>query len=373
MNDNHLDNLYVNLDSKLSDVMLAIDKNGKGVCFITNEKKLVGMMSDGDVRRTILKGGKLDDPTENYMNKQFAFLHVDSSANDIRKLLEKGYRYVPLVNTENQLVDVASSENYRSIPVMEPSLPENASVYVQECLETNWISSQGKYIQKFERQFEQLHNSRFCLSVSNGSVALHLSLVSLGIKKGDEVLVPNLTFAATINAVIHAGATPVICEVNEVDWNIDLKSMKNNLTKKTKAIIPVHLYGMPCNMDDVMTFANENSLIVVEDTAEAIGSKWKNKLAGTFGDAATFSFFGNKTITTGEGGMISFKDEEIFNKALLLRDHGMSKKKKYWHNEVGYNYRMTNMQAAIGVAQMENFNQIIQKKKRDSISILRCA
>ena len=194
-------------------------------------------------------------------------------------------------------------------------------------------------------------------------LALHLALVALGIKEGDEVIIPDSTFAATINAVLYCNATPVICEINNETWCIDENEIKSLITSKTKAIIPVHLYGLPANMKEIMKIANNSNLFVLEDCAEAIGSKIDDKRVGTFGDCSTFSFYGNKTITTGEGGMVLFKNKKHFELGKLLRDHGMSNNKRYWHEIVGFNYRMTNLQAAVGVAQMERFEEIINKKR----------
>ena len=204
------------------------------------------------------------------------------------------------------------------------------------------------------------------MAVSNGTVALHLALVALGVGPGDEVIVPNLTFAASANAVIHAGASPVFCEIDPCTWCIDPNEVKRLVGPKTKAIMPVHLYGQPCDMDALQEICAENNLLMIEDAAEALGSEWKKHRVGTFGDAATFSFFGNKTISTGEGGMILFKDSHVASKAQILRDHGMSIERRYWHEIIGYNYRLTNMQAALGVAQMERLPQILKAKIRIS-------
>jgi len=214
----------------------------------------------------------------------------------------------------------------------------------------------------FEQKFEELHPGMFAVTVSNGTVALQLAMLAIGIKNGDEVIVPNITFAASINTVIHCGATPVLCEVDPVTWCIDPKEIKKLINSRTKAIMPVHLYGQPAQMDEIIKLANENSLYIIEDCAEALGSMWKNKNVGTFGDASTFSFFGNKTITTGEGGMVLFKSKEIRDRAIILRDHGMSPTKRYWHEVIGFNFRLTNIQAAIGVAQLERLDEIVRKK-----------
>ena len=166
--------------------------------------------------------------------------------------------------------------------------------YLNDCITTNWISSKGKYVSKFENIFEVLHPNYYALAVSNGTTALHLALVALGIKEGDEVIIPDSTFAATINAVLYCNATPVICEINNETWCIDENEIKSLITSKTKAIIPVHLYGLPANMKEIMKIANNSNLFVLEDCAEAIGSKIDDKRVGTFGDCSTFSFYGNK-------------------------------------------------------------------------------
>lgn len=345
----------------LLNAMKLIDKNGKGICFILKGKKLVGILTDGDIRRAILKGIKLDTVVSNIMRKNFFSMSVGSSVSDIQNKL-KEVDYIPIVNELNELVDYASQLQFHHIPLAKPVLNGNELEYVSDCVQTGWISSQGKYVNLFEEKFSEFTNSQNTCAVSNGTVALHLALVALGIKPGDEVLVPNLTFAAPVNAVIYCGAVPVLVDVNKHTMTMDVDHLQKAVTKKTTAIVPVHLYGHPAPMNEIMDIARDNNLIVVEDCAEAIGSYYNNKHVGTIGHAGTFSFFGNKTITTGEGGMIIFKDESILKHAKVLRDHGMSKDKKYWHEFIGFNYRMTNMQAAIGVAQMEAASKFVQAK-----------
>lgn len=248
------------------------------------------------------------------------------------------------------------------IPIMKPNLSGNELKYVTNCVETEWISSQGYYVTKFEELVGEYIGSPYALAVSNGTVALHLALVSLGIGEGDEVIVPDMTFAASINAILHAGATPVLVDVDKDTFNISVSEILNVIDEKTKAIMPVHLYGNPCDMDAINKIAEEYDLIVIEDAAEAFGSEYKGKKVGGLSDASTFSFYGNKTITTGEGGIIVFKDREVYEYASILRDHGMRKDRRYWHDYLGYNYRMTNLQAAVGVAQMERIESIIIRK-----------
>ncbi len=342
-----------------------IDKNAKGVCFVVDKNnKLQGILTDGDIRRALLKNAILDSNVKDHMNEKFLSLPIDSDIDLINMHLQKKkYNIIPLCNKKGEVIDFADRDHLRSIPILSPSLTGNELRYLTDCVSTNWISSKGKYVRKFENIFEKIHPNYYAVAVSNGTTALHLALEALGVAAGDEVIVPDLTFAATINAVLYCNAEPVLCEIDKNTWCIDAKSIKSLISSKTKAIIPVHLYGYPANMNEILEIANDKNLLVIEDCAEAIGSKIENKRVGTYGDCSTFSFFGNKTITTGEGGMVLFKNRESYEKGILLRDHGMSKTKKYWHEIVGFNYRMTNLQAAVGVAQMERFEKIIQTKQ----------
>lgn len=346
----------------LSTAMKFINKNAQGICFILEGKKLVGILTDGDIRRVILNGFTLDTIVSKVMRKNFVSMAVGSSSSEIQNNLKK-VDFIPIVNELNELVDYASQLHFHHIPLAKPILDGNELEYVSDCVNTGWISSQGKYVNLFEEKFAEFTNSQNTCAVSNGTVALHLALVALGVKPGDEVVVPNLTFAAPVNAVIYSGAVPVLVDVNKYTTAMDVDDLRKAITKKTTAIIPVHLYGHPAPMKEIMKIARTNNLFVVEDCAEALGSYYNDKHVGTYGDAGTFSFFGNKTITTGEGGMIIFKDKSTLNHAKILRDHGMSKDKKYWHEFIGFNYRMTNMQAAIGVAQMEVASKFVEAKR----------
>lgn len=252
--------------------------------------------------------------------------------------------------------------NNKFIPISEPSITEKDIEYVLNAVKSGWVSSVGEYITRFEQKFARYVGTKYALTTSNGTVALHLALVSLGIKEGDEVIVPDLTFIATANAVAYTGAKPVFADVDPETWCIDPDSIK--ITKKTRAIIPVHLYGHPADMDIIKEIAREYNLYVIEDAAEAHGAEYKGKKVGSLGTCGVFSFYGNKIITTGEGGMITTNDEKLYEKAKFLRDHAMSKDKRYWHTEIGYNYRLTNIQAALGLAQLERIEELIEKKRK---------
>lgn len=250
------------------------------------------------------------------------------------------------------------------IPIYRPFLTGNEKRYVDKCLDSSWISSKGEFIQQFETAFADFVGMQHATSVCNGTVALHLAILGLGISEGDEVIVPTLTYIASVNSIAYTGATPVFVDSLSDTWQMDPEDIKRKISPKTKAIMVVHLYGHPCNMDEIVKIAKENNLFIIEDCAEAIGSYYKNKHVGTFGDVSTFSFFGNKTITTGEGGMVITNNYDLTQKILKLRGQGLAPNREYWHDVIGYNYRMTNICAAIGLAQLEKINNILEKKRQ---------
>tara|TARA_Y100001968_G_scaffold330653_1_gene383110 strand:+ start:1042 stop:2472 length:1431 start_codon:yes stop_codon:yes gene_type:complete len=359
---NQINELIIESTNCLRDALALIDNNGKGICIVTSSRKIVGVATDGDIRRFLLENNDLNAPVSKAMNRDFIALHKDTSDSLIRKSFTNGVKIIPLYDDQHHVVDIADVNQSHRIPVLEPELCGNELIYIQDCLESNWISSQGKYVYQFEAMFSEIHHNLPAIAVSSGTTALHLSLVALGIGKGDEVIIPNVTFAACANAVIHAGAEPVLCEIDSTSWCLDINEANKLISNKTKAIMAVHLYGQVCDMNNLIELTKKNGLYLIEDCAESIGSSYNNQIAGTFGDASAFSFFGNKTISTGEGGMVLFKDKNIYSKAKILRDHGMSPDKRYWHEVVGFNYRITNLQAAIGVAQLERLDVIIKKK-----------
>ena len=249
------------------------------------------------------------------------------------------------------------------IPVYQPSLLGNEKEYVNDCLNSNWISSKGKYIQLFEDGFATKLEVKYASTASNGTVALHLALLALGICEGDEVIVPTLTYIASVNCINYVGAKAVFADSCLNSWQVDPKSIESRITNKTKAIMAVHLYGGSCDMDLIIKIAEKYQLFVIEDCAEAFGTKYRGKYVGNFGNIGCFSFYGNKTITTGEGGMVVTNDISLFDRVVQLRGQGLSTNRQYWHDIVGYNYRMTNISAAIGLAQLEYSDQIFIRKK----------
>jgi perosamine synthetase len=249
-------------------------------------------------------------------------------------------------------------------PIAAPDLSGNESAYVSECLRSTWISSNGPFIGQFETRIGAYTKTRHAIATCNGTVALHLALSGLGIGPGDEIIVPSLTYVATANAIVYCGATPVFADSEPDTWCLSVASVARLLSPQTKAVIPVHLYGHPCAMDPLLELAASKSLWVVEDCAEALGATYHGRPIGGLGTVSTFSFYGNKLVTTGEGGMLTTNDDDIAQRLRLLRGQGMDPQRRYWHPIVGFNYRMTNVAAAIGVAQMERIDRLLQDRKR---------
>jgi len=251
-----------------------------------------------------------------------------------------------------------------TIPVAAPALIGNEKKYVMDCLDSNWISSNGQYIERFEAAFAEFCGVKHALSCSNGTVALHLALLALGIGPGDEVIVPTLTYVATANAVLYCGAKPVFIDSEPETWNLNPALLEKCITPRTKAVIVVHIYGHPANMNVIMNVAEKHDLFVVEDAAEAHGAEYQGKRVGSMGHISTFSFYGNKIITTGEGGMVVTNDGALAAKIRQLKGQGMDPNRRYWFPVVGYNYRMTNIEAAIGLAQLEKADWHIAQRRR---------
>jgi perosamine synthetase len=248
-------------------------------------------------------------------------------------------------------------------PVADPRLSDSSAIKVKDCITSHWISSSGKYIDQFEEGFSKKFGPGRCISTSNGTVAIELALISLGIGPGDEVIVPNFTFVGSVSPIYRVHATPVLISTSKDHWNVDVDMIKKAISPKTKAIIAVHLYGHPCDIIAIKKIADEHQLALVEDCAEALGAKVNGRNIGTFGDVGCYSFFGNKVLTTGEGGMCITQNPELAEKIEIYKNHGMKKSERYWHRVIGYNGRMTNLQAAVGCGQLEIIENDISYRK----------
>jgi perosamine synthetase len=347
----------------LREVMVRLNEGvGGAVIMVDEEGRLEGLFTDGDVRRALLAGATLDDLANVYMNRRPVCGDVARSRSENLALLSRDVRHVPVLDAERRPVELLSWTEIWRLGVASPALGGNELKYVCDCISSGWISSQGEYVSRFEETLAE-HTGRHAVATSSGTTALHLGLLALGVGRGDEVIVPNLTFAASANAVVHAGATPVFVDICRDTWTLDPACVAAAITPATRGLMPVHLYGHPCDMDPLIDIARRHDLRVIEDCAESLGACYKGQLGGTHGDVACFSFFANKVITTGEGGMLVANDAAVAERARQLRDHGMSPERRYWHLEAGYNYRMTNLQAAVGVAQMERLHHFLDRRR----------
>jgi len=254
--------------------------------------------------------------------------------------------------------------NESMIPLYRPYLSGSERDYVLQCVDSTWISYRGEFVSRFETDFGNFVGIRHATTVCNGTVALHLALVALGVGPGDEVIVPTLTYVASVNAIVHCGAKPVFVDSLQGTWQVDPSDIRRKITDRTKAVMVVHIYGGACDMEEISSICRTRHLCLIEDCAEAFGTYFADQHVGTFGDIATFSFFGNKTITTGEGGMVVTNDARLIAKAYHLKTQGVAPNREYWHDVAGYNYRMTNICAALGVAQLEHAEQILAMKRQ---------
>ncbi len=323
----------------------AIEKaldNGSGEVLLSNDDgRISGAVTLASARELVRRGD-----------------YTGAKAADARVSLNAS-RLMPTLDRDGRLQDVAVDRSRAFIPVAEPHLTSAELRNHLDAFLSTWISSTGEYIGKFERAFASRCDMPHGVAVSNGTVAIHLALHALGIGPGDEVIVPDLTFAATINTVVLTGATPVIVDVDPNTWCMDPETFRRAVTSATRAVIPVHVFGRPAPMTEICAVAREHGIYVVEDCAEAHGAAYDGRPVGSFSDIATFSFFANKIITTGEGGMCLARTPQLAERMRVLRDHGMRPERRYWHEEVGFNYRMTNPQASIGCAQIERMDEIL--------------
>lgn len=250
------------------------------------------------------------------------------------------------------------------IPVNEPLFLGNEKKYLCECIDTGWISSDGPFVKKFEAEFAKYIGMNYGVSASNGTASLEMALYALGVKETDEIIMPSFTIISCALAAIRLGAKPVLIDIESENWNIDVSQIEKKITSKTKVIMPVHIYGHPVDMDPIIKIAEKYNLKILEDAAEVHGAEYKNKKCGSLGDVSSFSFYANKIISCGEGGMVLCKNEKAAELARSYRNLCFKPEKRFWHTELGYNFRMTNLQAAVGLAQFEKIGEYIKIKRK---------
>lgn len=256
------------------------------------------------------------------------------------------------------------AENLTMIPVNEPVLDGNEKKYLAQCIDTGWISSEGPFVKEFETRFAERVGRRHGIAVCNGTAALDAAVAALDLTLGDEVIMPTFTIISCASAITRLGAVPVLVDCDMRTWNMNVADVESRVTPRTKAIMVVHLYGLPVDMDPILDIARRRSLAIIEDAAEMIGQTYNGKPCGSFGNISTFSFYPNKHVTTGEGGMIVTDDDALAERCRSLRNLAFSPARRFVHHELGWNFRMTNMQAAIGVAQLERLDEFVEKKRR---------
>ena len=358
--------MCIHPDATIRQAMESIGRGEFGIAFIVHRstREFLGLISDGDIRRALINGIDIDISIKQVQRPEPTFVLEGTNPEVIAKKFSDRIRIIPIINDQNIIVDVATFDKRTHLPIAEPLLGGNELKYVTDCIVTNWISSSGKYVRQFEKDFARFTGTKHAVATSNGTTALHLAVLALDISIGDEVIVPSVSFIATANAVTYTGASPVFVDIDPHTWTLDPQKIEAAITERTRAILPVHLYGHPADMDPILEIAAAHDLYIIEDAAEAHGALYKDRSVGSIGDLAIFSFYGNKIITTGEGGMITTNSESFALKMTELRDHGMSASKRYWHPVLGYNYRLTNIQAAIGVAQMEKIDRILEAKQK---------
>ncbi|MBT6563827.1 MAG: DegT/DnrJ/EryC1/StrS family aminotransferase [Candidatus Scalindua sp.] len=249
------------------------------------------------------------------------------------------------------------------IPVNEPLLIGNEKKYLNECIDTNWISSEGPFVKRFEDEFATRMGRKHGIAVSNGTAAIDIAVEVLGIGEGDEVILPTFTIISCVLQIVRSGATPVLVDSDPLTWNMDITQIKAKITPRTKAIMVVHIYGLPVDMDPILDLCERYDLKMIEDAAEMIGQTYRGRPCGSFGDLSTFSFYPNKHITTGEGGMVLTDDEELAEKCRSMRNLCFQREQRFVHDKLGWNYRMTNLQAALGLAQLEQLERFVDKKR----------
>lgn len=353
----------VKVDDALLKCMRLMEESGQPWRIVTGDKsKTLGVITDGDIRRFLLSGGSLEAVVRDAMTKKFEYALTTTTDEELINLLAR-WSFLPIVTKDMELVEVATIKRLHETPILDAAIGVKELEQVSQALVSGWISSKSPVVHSFEAAFEQKTGLTNCLAVANGTVAIEIALRALGIGLDDEVLVPDLTFAATANAVANVGAKPILVDVDLEDFGMNAALALAAVGAKTKGAILVHLYGQPMiHTRELVDALQKRGIRVIEDCAEALGSRIGNDHVGSFGDAATFSFFGNKLITTGEGGMVSFTEVSDFGRAKLIRDHGQSPTRKYWHEVVGTNSRLTGIQAALGIAQLEKFETFLESK-----------
>lgn len=338
-------------DSMWTAIERALD-NGFGLVFVTGGNgEALGRLTLGELRQALRSGAHLGNASLGEIVRPGGLDDADAPI-------------LPVLDARRRITGVERRPDAAFLPVAEPDLSHAELRNLLDAFLSTWISSAGDYIARFETSFAARAGMSHGVATSNGTTSLHLALAALGIGPGDEVIVPDLTFAASANVVIHLGARPVLVDVDPLTWCVSPETIERAITPRTRAVMPVHVFGRPAPMTEIRDLALRHGLFVIEDCAEAHGAGYDGQPVGSFSDVASFSFFANKIVTTGEGGICVTGDADLARRMRMLRDHGMRPERRYWHEEAGYNFRMTNLQAAIGCAQLERMDGFLAMRRK---------
>jgi perosamine synthetase len=356
-------------NNTIKEVMGGIDKGSLRIAIIVdNEERLVGVATDGDIRRALLSGKKLNSPIHEVMHINPTIASEGTPATELLEMmLEKDILQIPVVDHKGNVIDIALFSELKTIPLSSPDITNKEVEIINEVLSTPFLSI-GPKIKEFEDKLLDYIGTEYALAVNSGTSGLHLCIKSIGIKEGDEVITTPLSFIASSNCILFERGKPIFVDIEEDTLCIDVERIEEKITEKTKAILPVHLFGHPCKMDKIMEIAEEYNLLVIEDACEALGSEYMGKKVGSFGKAAVFAFYPNKQITTAEGGMIVTNDRSIAKLCMSLRNQGKEddSSTEFRYGRLGYNYRMSELSAALGVAQIERIDEILRKRQKVS-------
>lgn len=362
---NKIDSITVRENNTIKEAMEKINKVGlRIVLIIDDNKKLLGVATEGDIRRALLSKRNFDIPIKNIMTvNPIVALEGTPPTELLEKMLQNVIQEIPIVDKTGKLVDIALLSELKNIPLSSPDISYKEVEVINQVLATPFLSI-GPKIKEFEKKIADFIGTKYAVAVNSGTSGLHLCIRSLDIKEGDEVITTPFSFIASANCILFERAKPVFVDIDKDTLCIDSSKIEEKITGKTKAILPVHIFGYPCEMQKIMEIAKKYNLAVIEDACEALGSEYKNKKAGTFSDAAVFAFYPNKQITTGEGGIVVTNNEKIAKLCQSMRNQGRDEGDAWLsHSRLGYNYRMTEISAALGVVQMDRIDDILKKRQ----------
>lgn len=364
--DKRIESIIVEKEKTIKGVMQCIDKSGIGIALVVNRgRKLLGVATDGDIRRALLSGKSFDSSISSVMNTKPTIALEETSASELLDLmLKKSIGQIPIIDTEGTIVDLVLLSQLKSIPLSSPDITHKEIEIINQVLATPSLSI-GPKIKEFEQKIANYIGTRHAVAVNSGTSALHLGIRGLDIKDGDEVITTPFSFIASANCALFERAKPIFVDIDKNTLCIDVTKIEEKISTKTKAILPVHVFGHPCQMDKVMEIARLHHLVVIEDACEAIGAEYKGKKVGSFGNVGVFAFYPNKQITTAEGGMIVTDDENIAELCRSMRNQGREDNNSWLsHKRLGYNYRMSELSAALGVAQTNRIDEILKKRQQ---------